>query len=237
MGKTGKPYKFAQQLAGLKVLTKEVPMVQVPFELPADKLGVESAMDSFVKSVCFRLAASDSLYKQVKMLTQRTVTPVANYSLPQTVRISSCSKITQSQYKDAVTSNSSTATNILESLAYEDQPHATFLRMRVSNGSRSNEVFVYLSASYPLVPPLFTLPSVSPVPVVPAFVQDSADPSALSLALSSSNPFDQELMKIEQQLNTYNPASVGSNKQKILLLSIQIYKLLNLFEEYYNSSS
>jgi len=232
--KTGKPYKFAQQLAGLKVLPKDVPqpMSSVPFELPVESLGPESMMKSFIQNVCFRLETSCSLYKQVKQMCQRSLLPLPNQTIPGGTQIASCTKISQSQYKEFIAGLPGTD-NILQSLNYEDQTHAVFLRLTISHGSRSNSVLVYVSASYPFVPPLFTLPAVPSVCTVPSFVKESADPAALSVAHSSTS-FDQNLMELEKKVNTENGSS---RKQLPYLLTIQMYKLLDLFDEYYRTNA
>lgn len=126
-------------------------------------------MNSFVESVLFRLEASDSLYKQVKALHQRTLTPLPNIPIPE-CKISSCAKISESQYKSLLKESRGNE-NLLKALSYEDLSHATFLRVHVSNGERSNEILIYLSTSYPLIPPIFSLQSVASFPSIPSFVK------------------------------------------------------------------
>lgn len=155
-------------------MTKEVPCISeefrsLPFSSPADNLDVEGMMSSFIESVCLRLEASDSLYKQVKTLHQRSLLVLPNLTMP-TCKISSCAKISESQYKGLLNESNGNE-SLLNALSYEDLTHATFLRVHVSNGERSNEVLIYLSTSYPLIPPIFSLISIASLPSVPSFVK------------------------------------------------------------------
>ena len=190
--KEGKPYKFAQQLAGLRVLTEELPNAALPFEVPSQSLGPPQAMELFVTSIRFRTEAFEALHEQIKTLRGGAVPQVGNYKEARGVTLKSCTKISRRDYVEEMERVHQGDIH-LDSLAFEDQEHSSYLLLTVeptgNSANKSIRVVVHISMSYPFVPPLFTLlPSSSTAKSdLPEFVRNSVPIGNKSPRLARSN--------------------------------------------------
>jgi len=237
----GKPYKFAQQLAGLSVLTEAAPQTTLPFTIPHENLPPQQAMELFISSVRYRLEAYDSLHEQITALRKSTLLSLRGYSLPRSgTTLRSCTKIDQDMYLQEM-GKIHQADVHLDSLAYEDQSHSNYMLLKIAlpSGSKQEEcqVLVHVSVSYPFIPPLFTLlppPTSQLVASLPDFVKNSARDADAPMPRASHST-ETGLDDIERQVNTDVIQSLAES-ERIHVLTVQMYRLMQLLSQHYMQS-